>query len=594
MSSELNDKLKEALSIIKDQLETIHDLEKVVNAPVAVIGMACRFPGGANTKEQYWDLLDKKVDASIEVPVSRWAIDSYYDSNSNTLGKMITRNACFINEKIDEFDASFFGLTPRETVSLDPQHRLLLELTWEAIQDAALNINQLKKTKTGVFIGISSSDYSSLINKNAKTTDIEAYFSTGNTLSAAAGRIAYTFGFSGPCMAIDTACSSSLVAVHQGCQSIRLGESSIAIVGGVNVLLMPELSISFSQAKMLSSDGHCKTFDRAANGYVRGEGCGIVILKLLSDAQRDGDNILSVIRGSSVNQDGASGGLTVPSGPAQELVIKEALAQANLNPDDIDYIEAHGTGTALGDPIEINSLYRVFGKNKNNNKRKITEPLIIGTVKTNIGHLEAASGIAGLIKVILAFKYETIPQHLNFQNLNEKIMSLEEIPAILPLSPLSWLKQEGHIRRAGVSSFGFTGTNAHIILEEAPDILEKKTAPLQTKHLLILSAKTENALENHIRNYINLLKSTRLPIENICYTTQFCNPEFNYSIAITGESINELVYKLEHRVIANSAEIKQTQYPNDYKRPNPSYHYILMQNKNIGSIFLKKMKYPSY
>ncbi|MFI4954657.1 MAG: SDR family NAD(P)-dependent oxidoreductase, partial [Gammaproteobacteria bacterium] len=430
--------------------------------PIAIIGIGCRFPGGAEGPEQFWSLLQEGLDSSIEVPKERWNIDAYYDPNPDAPGKMISRKSSFLTSSIADFDAEFFGISPREAEYLDPQQRLLLEVTWEALEDAGIEPKALNSSLSGVFIGLSSHDYEDLLTQALNVEEIDAYLGTGNAASTATGRISYTLGLQGPSMAIDTACSSSLVALHQACQSLRLGESNLAIAGGVNVLLSPALSINFSQAHMLAPDGHCKTFDASADGYVRGEGCGIVILKRLSDAQRDYDRILAIISGSAVNQDGASSGLTVPNGPSQEVVIKRALEQAQLNPGDIDYVEAHGTGTALGDPIEVNALKNVFGESRQ-------KALVIGTVKTNIGHLEAASGIAGVIKTILSLQHEEIPKHLHFRERNPQIVDFAQIPAQLPLNPISWQKQDNHPRRAGISSFGFSGTNAHVVIEEAPE-----------------------------------------------------------------------------------------------------------------------------
>ena len=442
--------------------------------PIAIIGIGCRLPGGANDPETFWQLLEQGFDSSIEVPKNRWDIDEYYDSNPDAPGKMISRKSSFLTTPVENFDAAFFGISPREAEYLDPQQRLLLEVTWEAIENARIQPSELRGTQTGVFVGICSNDYGDLLAQYSTDKDIEAYFGTGNAASTATGRISYTLGLQGPSIATDTACSSSLVAVHQACQSLRNGESNLAITGGVNLILSPALNINFSKAHMLSADGYCKTFDAAADGYVRGEGCGIIILKRLSDAERDKDPILAVIKGSAVNQDGASSGLTVPNGPAQEAVIKRALAQAKLTPDEIDYIEAHGTGTSLGDPIEINAIANVFSDNRQT-------PLTIGTVKTNIGHLEGAAGIAGLIKTILSLQHETIPRHLHFQEINPSI-NLAAIPAQIPLQPTEW-KKTNHSRRAGISSFGFSGTNAHVIIEEAPEqaIVEQRQALPKTE-----------------------------------------------------------------------------------------------------------------
>ena len=417
---------------------------------IAIIGLEGRFPGGANNVDIFWkNLMDGKDAIRLADPI-RWDPEQY------------SYKAGFIDD-IDLFDANFFNISPREAESLDPQQRLLLETTWHALERGGIDPKSIKNTETGVFIGISQSEYGQLLIE--EQTERSFYQVTGNALNVAAGRIAYTFGLQGPTMAIDTACSSSLVAVHEACQSLQNHECDMAIVGGVNVLIEPGAFDVLMQGNMLSIDGACKTFDKNANGYARGEGCGVIILKRLSDAKNQSDKIFALIKGSAINQDGASSGLTVPNGLAQEKVIAKALINANVSANSIDYIEAHGTGTALGDPIEIGAIQTIYGEYR-------TEPLMIGTVKTNIGHLESAAGIAGIIKTILALNHEKIPPHLHFKELNPSI-HLDKIPAHIPLSAMNWIKKEGIARRAGVSGFGFSGTNAHIILEEAPS--EKNT-----------------------------------------------------------------------------------------------------------------------
>jgi len=369
--------------------------------PIAIIGLSCRFPQASNP-QAFWDLLRNGVDAVTEVPSDRWDVDAFHSENPDP-GKVTTRFGAFL-DNVDLFDPAFFGISPREATRMDPQQRLLLEVSWEALENAFIPPHTLAGTRTGVFIGISSYDYSRLQFDNHEM--IDAYAGTGNAHSIAANRLSYTFDLRGPSMAIDTACSSSLVSTHMAVQSLRNGESDLAIAGGVNLILTPELTITFSQARMLSPDGHCKTFDASADGYVRGEGCGVVILKRLSDALHDGDNILALIRGSAVNQDGRSNGLTAPNGLAQQDVIRYALADAGIESHLIGYVETHGTGTPLGDPIEISSLQAVLEEGGSNGR------VLVGSVKTNIGHLEAAAGIAGLIKSVLALKNESIPPHL--------------------------------------------------------------------------------------------------------------------------------------------------------------------------------------
>jgi acyl transferase domain-containing protein len=363
--------------------------------PVAVVGMACRFPQ-ANSPSQYWQLLRDGVDAIREVPRQRWDVDAFFDPQPAAPSKMYTRWGGFV-DNIDQFDPTFFGISVREAQRIDPQQRLLLEVTWEALEDGAIPPERLQNSATGVFVGISNSDYR-LLYKDL--SQIDAYVATGTCLCIAANRLSYTLNLRGPSMAVDTACSSSLVAVHLACQSLKWGESELAIAAGVNLILSPEGTITLSQARMMAPDGRCKTFDAAADGYVRGEGCGVVILKRLSDALAAGDRILAVISGSAVTQDGLTNGLTAPNGPSQQAVISMALAAAGRSPHEISFVETHGTGTALGDPIEVRSLRNVLMRD-----RAEELPCWLGAVKTNIGHLESAAGIAGLQKLILALQY---------------------------------------------------------------------------------------------------------------------------------------------------------------------------------------------
>ena len=377
------------------------------NEPVAIVGAACRFPGGANDLDSYWRLLENGVDAVTPVPAERRALGGWKHGNQ------ADRHAGLI-ENVDQFDPRFFGISAREAATMDPQQRLVLEVGWETLENAGYAPGGLAGSSTGVFIGISTSDYSHLARESGAPSDV--YVATGNAHNAAAGRLSYLLGLRGPSMAVDTACSSSLVAVHLACLSLRAGDCRMALAGGVNLLLSEQAFECFTAWGMMAPDGKCKTFDAAADGFVRSEGCGLVVLKRLSDAVADGDNIRAVVRGSAVNQDGRSSGLTVPNGPAQEDVIRQALAAARLVPDDIDYLEAHGTGTSLGDPIEAQALAAVLGDG-----RKPEHPLIVGSVKTNLGHPESAAGVAGLLKVVLSLERERIPAHLHFSQINPKI-----------------------------------------------------------------------------------------------------------------------------------------------------------------------------
>jgi amino acid adenylation domain-containing protein/thioester reductase-like protein len=501
--------------------------------PIAVIGMACRFPG-ANDPESFWELLREGVDAIREVPPNRWDVDVFYDPDAAVAGKMNTRWGGFL-ERIDEFDADFFGISPREAARMDPQQRLLLEIAWEALEASGQTLDQLAGSRTGVFVGISSSDYSRFQYRHPAM--IDAYAGTGNAHSIAANRISYTFDLRGPSMAVDTACSSSLVAVHLAMRSLRAGESNLALAGGVNLILSPELTLTFSQARMMASDGRCKTFDARADGYVRGEGCGVLALKRLDDALRDGDPILAVLRGAAVNQDGHSNGLTAPNGPSQEAVIRQALGDAAVRPAQISYVETHGTGTPLGDPIEIQSLRAALEV-----ERKEDHPLIVGSVKTNIGHLEAAAGVAGLIKVILSLQHQEIPPHLHLEALNPHISmdgSLLEIGGERRPWP-----RGGEPRLAGVSSFGFGGTNAHVVVSEAPrgsasppPTFEEVERPV---HILNLSAKSDGALRTLAERYEHHLGGlSEGQLGDLCYSAAVRRSHFGHRLSIAASSLEE-------------------------------------------------------
>ncbi|HEX3657989.1 MAG TPA: beta-ketoacyl synthase N-terminal-like domain-containing protein [Pirellulales bacterium] len=496
--------------------------------PVAVIGLGCRFPG-ASDPEAYWQMLRAGRSAIGEVPADRWDVDRFYDPNPDAPGKMSSRLGGFL-EHIDQFDCRFFGIAPCEARSLDPQQRLLLEVGWEAFEHAGLPPDKLHGTSTGVFIGISSNEFSQLLRRDADVTTIDSYFGTGNSMSVAAGRLSYVWGLQGPAIAVDTACSSSLVAVHLAVRSLRSGECRLALAGGVNLMLAPETTINFSKAHMLAADGRCKTFDAAADGYVRGEGCGVVLLKRLSDARADGDRILAVIRGTAVNHDGRSAGLTAPNGPAQEAVIRAALAEARLEPDQVDYIEAHGTGTSLGDPIEVGALVNTFGA------RAGGRPLLIGSVKTNIGHLEAAAGVAGLIKAVLSLERGEIPPHLNFTRWNPHIRPEQDAVAI-PLVPTKWPEKSAP-SVAGISSFSFSGTNAHVVIEGLFNVPPPMAESLfHDSQVLTLSAKTRPVLVELALRYARFLAEAGAPSwPNICYTACLGRSHFSHRLALVADS----------------------------------------------------------
>ncbi|MDB9517354.1 SDR family NAD(P)-dependent oxidoreductase [Roseofilum reptotaenium CS-1145] len=537
---------KQMFLALKQAEAKLERMERSKSEAIAIIGIGCRFPGNANTPELFWDLLSKGQDAVREIPLERWDIESYYDPNPETPGKMYIRHAALV-EQVDQFDPQFFGISGKEAHSLDPQQRFILEVTWEALERAGINPQDLENTQTGVFMGIGQNDYANL--GLSQVEKISPYDATGNGFCFAAGRLSYFLGLQGPSMAIDTACSSSLVAIHEACQSLRQGESNLALAGGVQLILSPQVTTALSKLKALSPDGKCKTFDAAADGYGRGEGCGIMVLKRLSDALKDGDNIQAVIRGSAVNHDGPSSGLTVPNKLAQEKLIQQALKAAKLEPDRVSYVEAHGTGTSLGDPMEVRALSSVFGPGRDRQN-----PLHIASVKTNIGHLEAAAGIAGAIKVVLQLQHQKITPNLHFTNPSPYI-DWENIPLKVPTQLTPWLSS-GEKRVAGVSSFAISGTNAHIILEEAPKEDRHTSTPLSDQgkseddlkgsvHLLTLSAKTEQALEDVVSRYHNYLENhPELPLADICYTANAGRAHFNHRLGVIASEPKELTEKL--------------------------------------------------
>jgi acyl transferase domain-containing protein len=489
--------MSERRQLLQDALAAIEHLESRLakeqqrrREPVAIIGAGCRYPGDITNVEELWRTVRDGIDGVTEVPRDRWDVDDYYSPDPQAVGRMVTRRGGFLSG-IDRFDAAFFGISPREAISLDPQHRLLLETSLEAVENACIAPDSLANSKTGVFVGITTNDYLRLM-QGIGADATETYIGTGTALNAASGRISFTWGLQGPSVSVDTACSSSLVAIHLACQSLRAGDSDFALAGGVNVVLTPEPMILFSKWGMMAPDGRCKTFDAAADGFVRAEGCAMIALKRLSDALAAGDNILAVIRGSAVNSDGRSSGLTVPHGPAQEAVVRTALKDAGLEPDALDYIEAHGTGTPLGDPIEVEALGTVM-----NSGQRRQKPLLIGSIKTNIGHTESASGIAGLLKVVQSLRHEAIPPHRNFEKPNDRI-PWASFPIAVPTKLTPWPHGE-RPRRAGVSAFGFSGTNAHVILEEAP-ASATDSADTGAPTLVPLSARSDAALRELAAN----------------------------------------------------------------------------------------------
>src|SRR4030088_883204 len=428
---------------------------------IAIIGIGCRFPGGVNDTESFWKLLIEGREALSDVPPDRCDIERVFDPEPGLPGKSIARRGGFL-EEIDQFDPQFFGISPREAPYVDPQHRLLLETAWEAIEDAGLVLDFERGTDLGVFVGISHNDYQGIQSTSFDHFSIGPHTPTGSAHSIAANRISYCLNLLGPSVAMDTACSSALTAVHAACEHIRTGRGDIALAGGVTVMITPGGFIGFSQAAMLSPEGRCKAFDASADGFVRGEGAGMVLLKRLSQALADGDPIHGVIIGTALNQDGHTNGISLPSAEAQERLVREACLDAGVAPSQIGFVEAHGTGTAVGDPIEAHALTAALCEG-----RSPEAPLLIGSVKTNLGHLETAAGVAGLVKALLVLKHGRIPPSLHFQTPNPNI-DFTALKLRVPTTLEPFPETDGGKRIAGVNSFGFGGANAHILLEETP------------------------------------------------------------------------------------------------------------------------------
>lgn len=512
----------------KKAQDKLQQLQQQRTEPLAIIGASCRFPGGANDLQQFWQVLADGINTITPVDPARWDAGQYYAAEQKAPGKMYTTHGGYLQLALDQFDHQFFAVSPKEAKALDPQQRLLLEVAWEAMEVAALDPQQLKGSATSVFIGMSSDDYAHAHLKSGDPATIDAYSMTGATHSTAAGRLSYTFGFEGPAVTVDTACSSSNVALHLACQSLRSGESDLALVGGVNLILTPIAHIAFTKLQAISPHGIVRTFDADASGYVRAEGCGLVVVKRLSDALRDGDPIMALVRGTAVNQDGRSNGFTAPSGLAQQKVIRQALQNAGLQPLDVDYVEAHGTGTPLGDPIEVEALQTVYGAG-----RPATQPLKLGSVKTNLGHLEPAAAISGLIKLLLSLSHRQLPASLNFATPNPHIQ-WQGAPVQVVDHLQDWQVggdvDNGGVRRAGLSSFGFSGTNSHVIVEQAPDI--DRQLHSSSAQLLILSGRQLSALQQQAERFADFLQLHSVELADLAYTSACGRSLFQERLAL--------------------------------------------------------------
>ncbi|MBL6986543.1 MAG: SDR family NAD(P)-dependent oxidoreductase [Methylobacter sp.] len=516
--------------------------------PIAVIGMACRFPGKADSPEQYWQMLRDEVDAVSPIPEQRWAHSSFYDPNGEMPGSTYVNEAAFLGQ-VDGFDAEFFSIPPREANSLDPQQRLLLELAYETLQNSGIASSRLKNSQTGVFIGIGQQDYLQLLRESSDNAGADLYLGTGNGFCFASGRLSYHLGLQGPSFSIDTACSSSLVALHQACLSLRAQECDLALTAGVQLMLSPSAFVLMSAAGALAKDGRCKSFAAGADGYGRGEGAGMVALKRLSDAQRDGDRVLAIIRGSAVDHDGRSSGLTVPNGRAQQALLRQLLKASDTQADELSYVETHGTGTSLGDPIEFKALAEVL-RNQSN------EPLLLGSVKTNIGHLEAAAGIAGLIKLIMAIQKDKIPASLHFDQPSPAIPWQDY--SIKVAAQLSAWPQPTKPRVGLVSSFGLSGTNAQVLVAEA--ISEVSLAPQsEGSYLFKMSAKSEPALRDWLQQHLNKLADIKPEsLADFCFSANISRDDFPLRIATVVNDVAQLQDFLQ-------TALTQSQWPSLHK-----------------------------
>ena len=538
-----------AIRKLKKDLVEAKQNQATNQEPIAIISTACRYPKGIETPQDFWNLLAEASETITEIPSKRWDIEDWYNTKKQ-VGKMSTKKGGFL-ENIDLFDNEFFGISPREALFIDPQHRILLELACEAIERAGINLNSLNASNTGVYIGIvSNNDYAQKHFKSQDPKRMDTYSATGTGNYSASGRISYFLGMHGANMSIDTACSSSLVAIHTACKALQNNEIETAIVGGVHAHPTPEMFVALSQMGALAPDGRSKAFDAEANGFSRGEGGAVFLLKKLSDAEKNGDKILGIIAGSAVNHDGRSNGFAAPNSLAQEMLLQKVLENAGLNAEMIDFIETHGTGTKLGDPIEFAAIKNVFGKNRK-------KPLLLGAVKTNLGHTEGAAGVTGVLKVLLSLQNKQIPQNLHFKNPNP-YLDWDENTIDVPRKLTDW-QSEGKKRIAGVSSFGIAGTNAHLIVEEYLQNIDNQELnntnnqnlnsefdlkSNSKKYLLPISAKSKESLLAYAKKYKAFLTSSTA-LDELCSFAAFYRTDYEHRICLVAQNTEEMISELD-------------------------------------------------